>query len=425
MTCNRAKYSGSVPAVVLAALLAAGCGSGPTESQGPPAALTTLPRDLTVAESKVRDAANTFSFALWGKINAAQRDSNVFVSPLSASFALGMTMNGAANQTWDEMRSALQFGGATGAEIDAGYKSLIALLMSLDPGVQFQIANSIWYSAGFPFRQTFFDTTKFYFGATVHGLDFNNVPASLAAINGWVSGATNGKIPSVLDDIDPADVMFLINAIYFKGSWRTKFDPVQTSASSFTAAGGVSQPVQLMHRLDTLSYAETPTYQAVDLPYGNSAFTMTVLLPKPATDAEALAASLTPAAWQALGGSFRTAKVDFSLPRLKLTYARQLNGDLQGLGMLVPFVPDGADFTQMAPPPTGNHLFMDFVKQNSFVDINEEGTEAAAVTVVGIEATSAPVVITMRVDRPYIFVLRERLSGTVLFMGKIVRMPAS
>jgi serine protease inhibitor len=423
MTRNRLTHHGSVSSVVLAALVIAACGGAPTETHGPPAALTTLPRDLSPAESRVRDAANAFSFAIWQQINGAQRDTNVFVSPLSASFALGMTMNGAANQTWNEMRSALQFGGATGAEIDAGYKSLIALLMSLDPGVQFQIANSIWYSAGFPFRQTFFDTTKFYFGAAVRGLDFSNVPSSLAAINGWVNSETSGRIPKVLDDIDPAEVMFLINAIYFKGSWRTRFDPAQTTASTFLASGGVSQPAQLMHRLDTLSYAETPAYQAADLPYGNSAFTMTVLLPKPGTDVEVVAASLTPAAWQALAGSFRTAKVDLSLPKLKLTYERKLNDDLRQLGMLVPFVPDVADFTQMSAPPAGNHLFIDFVKQNSFVDINEEGTEAAAVTTVGIQATAAPVVIAMRVDRPYIFVLRERLSGTVLFMGKIVRMP--
>jgi serine protease inhibitor len=404
-------------------LTAAACTRSPTESLGPPSRLDALPRPLTIAESKVRDAANAFSFALWAKLNAAQPDTNVFVSPLSVSSALGMTMNGAANQTWNEMRAALQFSGASAAEINSGYKSLVALLTSLDPGVQMQIANSVWYRQGFPFLQTFFDTTKTYFDATVQGLNFGDSPGSLAIINGWVNGATNGKITKVLDQISPDQVMFLINAIYFKGSWRTKFDPAETRGSIFLRNTGTLQPVQLMHRTDTIAYAETAQYQAADLPYGNSAFTMTVLLPKPGADVEAVAASLTPAAWQAITNSLSTAHVDFSLPKLKLNYERKLNDDLRALGMVVPFVPDGADFTQMAAAPVGNHLFIEFVKQNSFVDVNEEGTEAAAVTTVGVGVTSAPVYKVMRVDRPYIFVLRERLSGTVLFMGKIVRMP--
>ncbi|HVT40565.1 MAG TPA: serpin family protein [Gemmatimonadaceae bacterium] len=409
---------------MVASLLAAvACTKSPTASFGPPSRLEALPRPLTIAESRVRDAANAFSFALWGRLNAAQADTNVFVSPLSVSSALGMTMNGAANQTWNEMRAALQFGGASAAEINAGYKSLVALLTSLDPGVQMQIANSVWYRQGFPFLQTFLDTTRTYFDATVRGLNFGDGPGSLAIINGWVNGATKGKITKVLDEIRPDQEMFLINAMYFKGSWRTKFDPAQTRGSIFLASGGRRQPVQLMHRADTLSYAETPNYQAADLPYGNSAFTMTVLLPRAGTDLEAVAASLTPAAWQGLTSSLSTTHVDLSLPKLKLSYERKLNDDLKALGMVAPFSPNGADFTQMAAAPLGNQLFIEFVKQNSFVDVNEEGTEAAAVTTVGISLTSAPVYKVMRVDRPYIFVLRERLSGTVLFMGKIVKMP--
>lgn len=410
---------------VAALVAAAACAKSPTEgdSSTTPTALTALPRALTASEIKVRDATNAFAFALWGRINAAQRDTNVFVSPLSASFALGMTVNGAAGQTADEMRAALQFGNATLPEINAGYKSLVALLTSLDPGVKMQIANSIWYRQEFPFRQAFFDTTKVYFDATVRGLNFSDRAASLAAINGWVSTATAGKIPSVLDDITAEQVMFLINAIYFKGSWRLKFDPVKTSPAPFYPATGASQSMQLMYRLDSLSYAESATYQAADLPYGNSAFTMTVLLPKAGTDVETLAASLTPASWQSLTSALHTQKVYFYLPRLTLKYERRLNDDLKALGMTVPFVPDAADFTQMAAAPVGNHLFIEFVKQNTFVDINEEGTEAAAVTTVGVSVTSLPSYPTMRVDRPYLFVLRERLTGTVLFMGKIVRMP--
>lgn len=396
--------------------------TGPSSS-GLPATLTQLPRPLTVAESSVRDAANAFSFALWGKINAAQPDTNVFISPLSASFALGMTMNGAANVTYDQMHSALQFGSMPLSDVNAGYKSLIALLQSLDPSVKMQIANSIWYRNGFPVLPSFVDTTKADFGAAVTGLNFDDVSGSLAKINGWVSTATNGKIPSVLDDIDPAAMMFLINAIYFKGSWRSRFDPAMTTSATFTSGAGRAQPMQLMHQVSDLEYAETPTYQAVDLSYGDSAFTMTVLLPKAGTSIQSLAASLTPATWPTIVSGFRSVvQVDLSLPKLLLKYDRLMNPDLAALGMVEPFDKNGADFTNMVTTG-GTQLYIKFVKQDTFLDINEEGTEAAAVTTVGIYAVDAQVTPVMRVDHPYIIVIRERLTGTVLFMGKVVSMP--
>lgn len=414
-------------ALMALALVAAACASTPTESssQKPPTALTALPRPLTASEVRVRDAANDFAFALWGRVAAAQRDSNVFLSPLSASFALGMTMNGAAGSTHDQMRSALQFGGASQAEINAGYKSLIALLTSLDPSVQMRIANSIWYRQGFPFRQAFFDTTKAYFDATVQGLDFANAPAALGTINGWVNTATAGKIPTVLDQITANQVMFLINAIYFKGSWREKFDAAQTTSAPFHAAGGATQNVRMMHRLDSLAYAEGVGYQVAELPYGNTAFSMVVLLPATGASVESLSASLTPAVLQGSAASLQRRKVDFAMPKFTLSYERKLNDDLRALGMADAFVPGGADFTQMAPAPTGRELFIDFVKQNSFVDVNEEGTEAAAVTTVGVGVTSAPTYPVMHLDRPFLFLLRERLTGTVLFVGKIVRIPTA
>lgn len=284
-----------------------------------------------------------------------------------------------------------------------------------------QIANSIWYRAGFPFRPEFLDAGKTYFDAEIRGLDFGDAAGSLSTINGWVDNKTNGRIQKILTEVRPEDVMFLINAIYFKGSWRDKFDPAQTRDAPFQALDGTRQPTKLMHRLGKLSYAETPAWQAVDLPYGNSAFSMTVVLPKAGADFESVAGSLTPASWQALTAGMTTQQVDLSLPKLRLSYERMFNDDLKALGIRRPFMPGGADFSKMST--MGNQLFISFVKQKTFVDIDEEGTEAAAVTVVGIGVTSAPVVPVMRVDRPYLFAIRERLTGTLLFVGKIVRMP--
>lgn len=399
----------------LAAVALACGGSTPTPPQ-PPAARTSLPRDLTASERSVLNAANAFSFALWKEVNRKQPDSNVFVSPLSASFALGMTMNGAAGQTFDEMRGALQFGATPLADINSGYKSLIALLTTLDPSVKMEVANSIWYSKAFTFNQPFFDATRTWFDATVSPLDFAAKAAAMNTMNGWVSDKTHGRIPSIIDQINDDDVMFLMNAIYFKGSWRAKFDPALTQTAAFHAVGG-DQSAKLMHREGTMSYAKLDGYQVVDLPYGDSAFTMTVILPDAGRSVESVAASLDASAWSALTSSLRGREVDLWLPKLKVEWKRDLIPDLRSLGMRAAF--DDADFTPMSP--RGRQLVISLVKQKTFVEIDEEGTEAAAVTAVGITVTSAPVVPVVRVDRPFIFAIRERLSGTVLFMGKIVK----
>ncbi len=390
-----------------------------TDPSSPSAARTTLPRELTAAERTVLSSANAFSFALWRELNRAQAGANIFVSPLSASYALGMTLNGAAGPTFDEMRAALQVAGTPLGDIDASYKSLTQLLSTLDPKVTMQIANSIWYRNTFTFNKSFLDAGANWFDASINPLNFADTAASLAAINGWVNTKTNGKIPSILDQIHDDDVMFLINAIYFKGGWRLKFDPNLTQNAPFHGVNG-DQTVSLMHKVHSQSYTETSTYQAVDLAYGDSSFTMTVILPKPGSSVEQIAASLDAPGWTALTGAFHPMLLDLSLPKFKLAWEAGLKPNLQSLGMRAAFAP-GADFTRMSS--AGGQLYISFVKQKAFVDVNEEGTEAAAVTVVGVTVTSAPQSVTMRVDRPFIFAIRERLSGTVLFMGKVVQLP--
>lgn len=390
--------------------------SSPAGGQTP--ALTTLPRALTASEHSVLDASNAFSFSLWHAINQATHDSNVFVSPLSVSFALGMTMNGANGQTYQEMASALRFGAAPLASIDSGYKSLIGLLRSLDPSTTLAIANAIFYKSGIPFNQSFLNDAAKWFDAEVKPANFDDKAATLGAVNGWADAKTNGKIPKLLDDYDPRMVMFLLNAIYFKGSWRERFDPALTADAAFHAVRG-DQTKPLMHREARMSYAETSAYQAVDLPYGDSAFTMTVILPKPGSSVESVAANLTPDSWSTLASSYRTQLVDLFLPKVTLSWKRALIPDMQTLGMRLAFT-DAADFSRMT---TNYPVEISLLQQNTFVAIDEEGTEAAAVTIVGVMPTSAPVAVTMRVDRPFIFVIRERLSGSVLFMGKIVELP--
>ena len=221
----------------------------------------------------------------------------------------------------------------------------------------------------------------------------------------------------MLDGIDDDHVMFLLNALYFKGACRAKFDPTATERAPFTAADGSRGTASLMRRQGTMRWARGDGFDAVDLPYGNGAFSMTVLLPDSGRTADALATSLDARTWDGVIAALRDENVQLWLPKFTLRYADQWNDVLTTLGMGVAFG-GGADFTRMS---RAGGLAIDFVKQDAFVDVNEEGTEAAAVTTVGIIRTSAPVYRQVRVDRPFLFAIREKLSGTVLFVGKVAK----
>jgi serpin B len=387
----------------------------------PPTPLSQLPRSLTAGEMQVSQSANEFAFRLFKQLSATQPNENVFVSPLSVSFSLGMAMNGASGTTLDEMRSTLGFGAAELAQINDGYRGLMALEAGLDPSTTFEIANSVWYRQTLTVNQSFIDQVKQTFDAEVRASPFD--ASTISQVNGWVNDRTHGKIPTILDKIDADNVMFLINAIYFKGSWREQFDPADTQDGPFAALDG-TQTVKLMHRNaegKTLPLSSTESLTVGELTYGNSAFVMTVLMPTSGNDVNGLAASLDTAAWRATLAGLHEVKADVSLPKLKLEYKRELSTDLQALGMRVPFMPDIADFSAMSP--VGRQLYISFVMHKTFVNVDEVGTEAAAVTNTGISLTSLPPCLC--VQRPFIFAIRERFSGTILFIGKIVRIPAS
>ena len=399
--------------LVAVALCAAGCSEGAI-STGP---ITGLPRALSDAETRVIAGSNEFAFDLFRTGNLAQHKVNVFVSPLSASMALGMAANGANGATYDEMKAALRLTGATREDVGNGYKNLMTLLTGLDPKTNFTIANSVWYEQTFPFNAAFLNDSKSYFDAEVAALDFGNSSA-LETINSWVSTKTNGKISAILDNIDPSEVMFLINAIYFKGVWQKQFDKSKTVDSPFYNADGSTSTVPMMGRGPGVEAAFSPEYAAVDLPYGNSAFTMTVILPN--GDLDAFAESFDEAKWNTLVSSLRESEASVYLPRFKMQWNRQLNDDLQQMGMRLAFVPDNADFTGMSP--LGNHLYITKVLQKTYVEVDEQGTEAAAATSVGVGITSLPP--EFRANRPFMIVIRERFSGAILFIGKIAKLPA-
>jgi serine protease inhibitor len=398
----------------------AGCESlfGPG-GKAPPQ-MERLPRALSVAELQVIQASNRFAFGLLRETVAGDTARNVFLSPLSASMALGMAMNGAAGATLEEMRETLGFAGMSLAEVNASYRDLTDLLLKLDAGVEMRIANALWLRQGFPLNAAFVQTTGSHFGAATQELDFSS-PASLDVINGWASRSTNGRIPKVLDRLDPDVVLYLMNAIYFKGNWTTQFDARRTAPAPFYRADGSQQPVQMMSAEKVRArMAHTPEAQILDLPYARGAFSMTLVMPHPDGALDALVSTLDEARWNGWIGQLQPLEVHVQMPRFKLEYGSVLNSTLQALGMRVPFDHHAADFSAMSP--RGADLYIYEVLQKTFLEVNEKGTEAAAVTSVGVGPVSAPP--SFRADRPFLLVIRERLSGTILFIGSIGAPPS-
>jgi serpin B len=403
--------------VVVAAVLAAACG----DPISPP--IKALPRQLTGDENRLIAADNRFAFTLLRQVTDETRDTlpNLFVSPLSVSMALGMTYNGAAGTTASAMQRTLGLEGMTLQEVNEASRSLIALLRGLDSRVKFRIANSIWYRESFAVEQAFIDANRTYFDAEVAGLDFASSEAP-TRINDWVSRQTAGLIKEIVASPLPEHaMMYLINAMYFKGSWTTQFEPGRTRPAPFLLAGGGTVQVPMMHsdgpvpvrshRLEDLEVAE--------LPYGGQAFAMMVVMPRDPAALDTLIAGLTAEQWDAWTAQLAETDIEVSLPKFRLVNDFTLVATLKALGMAVAFncePPEMADFTRMHQP---QEACITNVKHKTYVDVNEEGTEAAAATSVETGVTSVPPTIT--IDRPFLFALRERLSGTILFMGAVRR----
>jgi serpin B len=409
---------------LIAPLLAAVAACSDPASPGgkSPSTLTELPRALTADERTTVTAGNGFTFELLRAVNARMAEKNVFISPLSASMALGMAMNGAAGPTEAAMRGTLGFAGQSSQQTNEAYRGLRQLLLTLDPSVKIGIANSIWYRTGFPVLPAFVDLSRSYFDAEVTAADFAS-PATVGRINDWAKAKTEGRIPKVLDALSDDDVMVLMNALYFKGSWRSRFAAANTAPGPFRLDGGGVVQAQLMSQSDMpVKLGVADGIVAGELPYGNGAYVMTILLPPAGTTVDALVASLDVARWDRLIASLSDAEADVALPRFRMDYTDEWSGDvLPSMGMTSGFCHSPTyDFTRLAAPPLGNGLCISMVKQDTFVEVNEEGTEAAAVTTVKITLTSVGSEPTLRVDRPFVFAIRERFSGAVLFIGKSV-----
>jgi serine protease inhibitor len=369
-------------------------------------------------DSRLIAADTKFGFNLYAQLSKHEGGKNLFISPASIAMALAMTYNGANRETRQAMMRTLELQGLTVAEINAANGQLKNALENADPQVKLEIANSLWARQGVQFQSEFVKANKEFYKAEVAELDFNN-PSAVATINDWVGKSTHGKIDKIVDRISPDTLLFLINAIYFKGSWSQTFDAAQTRPATFTMANGKQKQHPLMSQSGRYSYFENDKFQAVALPYGNKRMNMYVFLPKANSTLAEFHQSLNAQSWAEWMSRFVFMKGDISLPKFKVEYETTLKGALSAIGMGAAF-DEQADFSAMLKPPAS--AYISEVRHKAFAEVNEEGTEAAAVTSVEMRTTSLgppPKTFQMIVDRPFFFAIRDNQSGAVLFIGSI------
>ena len=373
-------------------------------------------RELSAQEQVLVDGSNDFTFALLGKLAHSASDESFFTSPLSISMAFGMALNGTDGETYEQMRGFFGHDGLSNEEINTAFRDLIDLLTRLDPQVRMEIANSVWYRRGFEVLEEFLQTNAEYFDAEIADLDFAD-PASVDVINGWISDKTNGLIEEMIESIGPNVIMYLINAIYFKADWTVQFDPDDTSDAPFTTATGEKTDVPLMRVREAFGYFENEEWQVVDLSYGDGAFSFTAFLPADRHNLGEFAGALTRQEFDAITSQIGEDTVNVYLPRFEIDFDYEdIMEDLQAMGLTFPFLVGEADFSRIHPV---EELFISNVMHRAVIKVDEEGSEAAAVTVIEISRESVgPQELTIRLDRPFLFFIREKGSNTILFMGK-------
>lgn len=384
-------------------------------------ALTTHRPEGNAADERLHAATSRFAFKLYDQIIKQRKGKNTFVSPASVMLALAMTYNGADGTTREAMARALEMEGMSLNEINQAFFDLKLTLTSTDPKIQLKIANSLWARNGFSLKPTFVKRNKDHYDAEIASLNFAD-PAAPKTINSWVNKNTEGKIEKIVDEIKSDAVLFLINAIYFKGQWQFEFKKQDTKPDVFKLPGGEQKNVSMMSQSGSFLYYKGKDFQSVALPYGAGSVSMYIFLPDEQTGLDHFERSLTSENWEMWMKSFLMTPGDLKLPRFKVEWESKLNDALMALGMAEAFDPQRANFSQIAEVTAGNNLYISEVKHKAWAEVNEEGTVAAAVTSVTASLTSAQQPrekFVMNVDRPFFFAIRDNQTGVVLFMGSV------
>lgn len=385
-----------------------GCETNQDNSNSTLEAFNTIPRGNEFVK-----ANNTFAFDIFKNILSNEDKENVMISPVSLSLALGMTYNGAENETKSAFEKTLNYTNFTREGTNAINKEIISNLSENSNGTLFEIANSIWVDNLFPVKENFIDVNKNNYKAEVESLNFSDAN-SVDIINNWVSDKTYQKIPKIIERIRPEEVMFLINALYFKSDWKYGFDKEKTQEMPFYGDNGIEN-VATMQLTDSLSFYENNALSMVKLPYKNDKYSMTILLPKGDKEIADLTNNLTNDNWTDWNQNISKEKVSLSMPKFKFSYQKQLNNPLSDLGLGIAFS-NGADFNGISDVAVS----ISYVLQKTFIEVEEEGIESAAVTSVGIGTTSiAPQNKQVSLNRPFLFTITEKETGSICFLGKI------
>lgn len=370
-----------------------------------------ITRALSINEAEITASANNFTFDLMTEIEKEIPNENYFISSFSINTALSMVMNGATGASQEGFIETLGLSGMSADAVNESYQSLITYIYNRDPSISLNVANSNWYSDQYVINSDFADILTTSYQAEIFGRDFGN-SATLDAVNGWVEDETKGKIKNILESISPDEVMFLINAIYFKASWTNQFDSKRTTDLPFALTDGqsVNVPTMVGKIKHWSSYDHTLKAQVIEIPYGNENYAFTIIMPDDVSEINHLVSKIDVNDLENVLADSITLVRDLYLPKFQLEFKADLKDALVNMGM----------------PISGlNNLFEEKLRlaiskviHQSFLEVNEEGSEAAAVTVIGIEVTSAPA--STYVNRPFVFLIRERNSGTILFSGKLL-----
>ena len=377
---------------------------------------------VEIYQKEVIDSANKFAFDLFKPIlDDSKGIDNIMISPFSISSALSMTLNGATGETLEAMKKALRLEGKTLEQINDTYLKLMTEMVPVDERVVVEIANSVWVEKRLNVKQKFITDIQNWYKAEARGIDVTN-PDAVKIVNDWIAEKTHDKITDMLDYLDPDLAMLLINAVYFNGKWRNQFDKADTKEEPFYVTPSTPKTVPMMHQEENLKAAKDNNLTIVDIPYGQGNYSMLVVLPDADITTSDVAETLSPSQWNEwmeLLANNNTHKLELSMPRFKYKYKRLLNNDLIDLGMGIAFS-DWATFNNISD----QGLKINRVIHQSFIETNEEGTEAAAATIVEITFTTIgidpqPSVWKVDIDRPFLYFIHETSTGTILFMGKV------
>jgi len=372
---------------------------------------------LTQKQKEVVDSANDFAFNLFRPIVTGNENAeNIMISPFSVSSALSMLLNGASGETYDAILKTLSLEDKSLDEINDTYLKLMTDMVPVDERVVMDIANSVWVEEEFTVKEGFMQALDEYFDAESRSFDIDD-PNAYVDMNNWIENKTNGKIKNTLSGLAPNTIMLLINAVYFNGKWKNQFDVENTSDKPFYLTPGTSKNVPTMYNETTLAASHHDNVTLVDLPYGQGNYTMVIALPDEGVTPAEIASTLDAAKWQEWSASIGTAgsEVQLSMPKFKYEYKRSLSGDLGAMGMGIAFT-DNAEFANISD----EQIKVLDVLHKTYIDTDEEGTEAAAVTVVVVGTTSIdPSIMVININRPFLYFIREIYTGTIVFMGVV------